>query len=74
MKDTLPFDRVVIRDQGHVRACDVDQFLALPLHLRVRIILQRDIDFFSGEEPVDRGVALKSLRQELPPTMSRHRR
>ncbi len=57
------FDRViVVRGDGTEQPYSADEFLALPLHERVKHILGREIRFFMGERPVDRAVALRSLR------------
>jgi hypothetical protein len=58
------FDRVVIReDTGAPRTLSAKQFLALPLHVRIQHILARDVQFFRGQDEVDRASALKSLRR-----------
>jgi hypothetical protein len=58
------FDRVTVRDDaGAWRTLTAEQFLALPLNLRIQHILARDIQFFRGDERVDRAKALKSLRR-----------
>lgn len=40
----------------------VSEFLSLPFAERVRAILGDSLRFFSGGEPIDRGVALRALR------------
>jgi hypothetical protein len=54
----MPFDTISL---GIGRQLSVAEFLALPLDERVRSILNREIQFFRGDEPVDRALALKSL-------------
>jgi hypothetical protein len=58
------FDRVILaREDGQRFVCTVEEFMAMPLHERIRYILGRDVEFYLGEEPIDRGVALRALRQ-----------
>jgi hypothetical protein len=60
----MVFDRVVIQDEdGSRRTLTAKQFLALPLDVRIQHILARDIQFFRGEDQVERAAALKSLRR-----------
>lgn len=57
------FDRVIVTEQGAPpRVMSRDEFVRLPIHLRVRYILERQVEFFLGTAPVNRGVALQSLR------------
>jgi hypothetical protein len=58
----LPFDRVVVVDDGLPRELTVAAFLALPLAVRVRYVLHGGVDFFRGNTPVDRMKALGQLR------------
>ncbi len=59
----MVFDRVVVAEQGNSpRSYSRDEFISLPIHLRVRYILERQVEFFLGASPVDRGVALQGLR------------
>lgn len=60
---TLAFDRVVLSDAGTQKELDLESFLTLPLHMRVRYVLGRQIEFFAGAQLVDRRVALDSLRR-----------
>jgi hypothetical protein len=61
MRD-VPFDRVVVIEAGTPHELSLQQFLALPLHTRIRHILERDVRFFAGEQPVDRQEALRRLK------------
>lgn len=64
MIEPTVFDRVVIRDEtGSRRTLTATQFLALPLDVRIQHILAREIQFFQGEDRIDRAAALKSLRR-----------
>jgi hypothetical protein len=57
------FDRVLLaREDGGRTMCTAEEFLAMPLDERIRHILRRDLQFYLGEVPVDRGAALRSLR------------
>ena len=60
----MPFDVVVIRFGDQERRMSADEFMALPLHRRIRHILAREVEFYSGSLPVDRSIALKSLRAD----------
>jgi hypothetical protein len=55
----LPFDIVVTEDDGHRHT--TDQFFGLPLARRIRLILDRRLQFFRGIEPVDIHVGLRAL-------------
>jgi hypothetical protein len=60
---THVFDRVILTEQGAPpRVMSRDEFVRLPIHLRVRYILERQVEFFLGPAPVNRAVALQSLR------------
>jgi hypothetical protein len=41
----------------------VEQFLALPLAVRIQHILAREVDFYQGPNKLERTLALKSLRR-----------
>jgi hypothetical protein len=61
-ENALPFDRVVVVDGSLQRELTVAAFLALPLALRVRYVLDGGLKFFQGNTPVDRIKALGQLR------------
>lgn len=63
MTDLL-FDRIVITgtDQPS-EEFTAEEFLALPLHRRVKYVLQRKVQFFRADNAIDRSEALKSLMQ-----------
>ena len=63
MQEALPFDRVTVTADGQRRELSAQRFLLLPLHLRISHILARQVEFFAGTKPVDRSVALQSLRR-----------
>lgn len=56
----LPFDTVVVTEGGLEQRLDARSFLAMPLHKRVRLILERRVALFLQDEPVSLGKALKS--------------
>jgi hypothetical protein len=60
---TLPFDKVIVSADGARRELAPAELLALPLHLRVRWLLDDSLEFFLGDRPVDRRHALAALRQ-----------
>lgn len=60
--EAMPFDRVIVVESGARRALTVDSFLQMPVHVRVRHVLQRSVEFFLDGQPIDRKQALASLR------------
>ncbi|HEY4102718.1 MAG TPA: hypothetical protein VGM44_02470 [Polyangiaceae bacterium] len=56
----LAFDTVVLTENGQEQRMDADTFLAMPLHARVRLILERRVAVFDGGKPVSLALALKS--------------
>jgi hypothetical protein len=56
------FDRVIVQLGVEKRELSIDEFLHLPLHERVRCVLDRSVEFFLGKTAVDRKLALNSLR------------
>jgi len=60
--DKLPFDRVKISEEGDQRTVALPEFLAFPLPRRIRLILERRVEFFLGSEPIERRTALQALR------------
>ena len=61
--DGLVFDHVVMTVDGGSRTLSVDEFLALPIDTRVRCVLARAFEFYLDRSPVDRRLALASLRR-----------
>jgi hypothetical protein len=59
----FPFNRVVIVEEGKRRDLSVEQFLELPLDVRIHFVLKRAVEFYDGVEPVARNTALSSLRR-----------
>jgi len=64
----VPFDRVTVKQGATLSQLSVDAFLALPLSERIRLVLSRAIEFYHGSQPVDRRVALASLRDAHSPS------
>jgi hypothetical protein len=60
---TLPFDKAIVSVDGARRELAPAELLALPLHLRVRWLLDDSLEFFLAGRPVDRRHALAALRQ-----------
>jgi hypothetical protein len=58
----LVFDKIIVSN-GSIQEFSVEEFLALPLHKRIRYMLQHNLQFFLRDEPVDRRAALHSLRK-----------
>lgn len=64
----LPFEYIKIRTpEGLVRSLTADELLLLPLHTRVRWLLDESIEFYRGATLVDRRVALAALRRASAP-------
>jgi hypothetical protein len=56
------FDRVEVRHpDGSTEHLDRQQFIALPIGRRVRILIQADLWFFSGSERVPTREAVRNL-------------
>jgi hypothetical protein len=60
--EQMPFDQVIVVDDGMRRTLTVDSFLRMPVHERVRHVLERSVEFFLQGQPIDRKQALASLR------------
>lgn len=58
-----PFDRVVLVDGVASRTLLPDEFLALPLSVRIRCVLERTVTFYLGNDVVDPHAALDALRR-----------
>jgi hypothetical protein len=50
----LPFDRVVVAEQGVRRRLTPPEFLALPLPVRILAVLDDSLEFLQDDKPVDR--------------------
>jgi hypothetical protein len=61
--DDLPFDTVIVVEGSSRRVFNAAELLALPLHLRVRWLLDDSIEFRRGTKLVDRREALAALRK-----------
>jgi hypothetical protein len=56
------FDRVEVRHpDGSTEHLDRQQFIAMPISRRVRILIQADLWFFRGSERVPTREAVRSL-------------
>jgi len=58
----LPFDHIRVREGDRDLVLTAQALLALPLHTRVRWLLNDSLEFYRGDERVDRRVALSALR------------
>ena len=55
------FDRVVVREaDGNTNEMSRDQYRALPLKVRVRMLVEGKVTFFSGSREVAASEAIKS--------------
>ena len=55
-------DRVVLTAGETSRELSLGQFLELPLHERIQLILERAVTFYSGDHVIDRQDAMRYLR------------
>jgi len=62
--DDLPFDTVAT---GDGRRRSVPEFFALPLTQRIKMILDNQLTFFRGQEPIDVHVGLQALMKVKRP-------
>jgi hypothetical protein len=58
---TLPFDMISIARAEGAQSVSLAEFLAMPLDERVRLIMEKRLQFFAGDAPVDRGIGLRGL-------------
>jgi hypothetical protein len=65
---SLPFDHIRVRQEGRDLVLSAKELLALPLHTRVRWLLDDSLEFYRGGERVERRVALAALRTASSPT------
>ena len=63
----FPFDHIRIREGPTVRILTAEELLALPIHTRVRWLLDDSLEFYRGAELVDRRLALAALRRASVP-------
>lgn len=56
-------DRVLIHDDDGTRDLTFDQFLAIPLSMRIRYVIERRAQFFAEGDEVESHVALSRLRK-----------
>jgi hypothetical protein len=60
----LQFDRVVIAgEEGANASCSPEQFVSMPLHRRVQLMLEHKIEFYQGSQKLDGRTALQNFRQ-----------
>ena len=58
----LPFDGVLMPEDGARRRLTPEEFLALPLPVRILALLDDSLEFLQDGRPVDRKQALAALR------------
>lgn len=59
----LPFDGVLVPEEGARRRLTPIEFLALPLPVRIHALLDDSLEFLRDGRPVDRKEALAALRR-----------
>jgi hypothetical protein len=64
---SLPFDGVVVAEEGVRKRLTPVEFLALPLPVRVLALLDDSLEFLQDGRPVDRKEALAALRRAWVP-------
>jgi hypothetical protein len=69
-EEPLPFDHIRIREGREARILSARELLALPIHTRVRWLLDESLQFFRGDTLVDRRLALAALRRASVPNGS----
>lgn len=57
----LPFDRIDIQEGTATSTLSVERFLAIPLRVRVRLLLERRVSFRGPDGVIDTQVALSAL-------------
>ena len=60
----MVFDRVVTKSATGQRTMAADEFTALPLTQRVRLLLQGNLQFFRNDQLVNTATALAGIRKE----------
>jgi hypothetical protein len=68
-ENPYPFDTVVIRSPEGDRSLTVEEFMALPFHVRIRHVLQSDLHFFAAADEIDLRQALAALRRHAAQTI-----
>ena len=57
----LMFDTISIPSPNGQRRVSVAEFLSIPLTERVRLIMEKRLEFFDGDAPVERSSGLRGL-------------
>jgi hypothetical protein len=65
---TLLFDRIILSEGDEPRELTLDEFLRLPLHFRVQMILQNRLTFSRAGQSVPTREALGQMRLLLADT------
>jgi hypothetical protein len=72
--EDLPFDCILVEDGAAPRRLDVEQFVALSLTERVRLLLEGKVRFLKSEQPVNNKRCLQALMQRSSARMVTPRR
>jgi hypothetical protein len=59
--NALPFDRVLLTENGEGRFVLVGEFMGIDLHDRMKIILEGRVEFFQGRERLPTLQALRAI-------------
>lgn len=59
----LPFNRVTVRSVSGERHYTVHEFERIPLTERVRALLEKRVEFFRDQQPIEQQAALRALRE-----------
>ncbi len=64
MQTQLKFDRVLfLNEDGGYSKCSPEQFIALPLQRRIKLMLEHKLSFFLGAQQIEVRVALQNFRE-----------
>ena len=59
----LPFNVIRIRADGITKVVSLDAFLAIPIFVRVELLLEHRVEFLQDNKLIDPRVALSALRK-----------
>lgn len=57
----MPFDMISIHRADGEQRLSIAEFLAISLDERVKLIMEKRLQFFAGDSPVDRSAGLRGL-------------
>jgi len=64
MTDGLPFKRILFSEGGASREMSASEFLRIPIHRRVRALLDGRVRFLANGQEIAPQMALKALRAQ----------